>query len=42
VSGAHVLDVVSQAEEIDEQLLAGYRAMVLAHLERVLEPDRTD
>ena len=42
VSGAHVLDVVSQAEEIDEQLLAGYRAMVLAHLERVLEPDHTD
>ena len=37
VSGAHVLDVVCEGEQIDEQLLDGYRAMVLAHLERVLE-----
>ena len=25
--GAHVLDVVSQSEEIDDQLLAGYRSI---------------
>ena len=37
VSGAHVLDVACEGDQIDEQLLDGYRAMVLAHLERVLE-----
>ena len=37
VSGAHVLDVVSEVDPIDEGLLEGYRAMVLAHLERVLD-----
>jgi AcrR family transcriptional regulator len=37
VSGAHVLDVVCQGDHIDQQLLDGYLAMVLAHLERVLE-----
>jgi AcrR family transcriptional regulator len=36
VAGARVLDVVCEGDEIDEQLLNGFRQMVRAHLELVL------
>lgn len=37
VAGSHVLDVASEGDEIDHELLDGFRAMVRAHLERVLD-----
>lgn len=37
VAGAHVLDVVTDGDQIDEQLLQGFRAMVRSHLEAVLD-----
>jgi AcrR family transcriptional regulator len=42
IAGAHVLDRACEGGTIDEDLLAGFREMVLAHLERVLARPHPD